>query len=886
MDNNATPTSDQNTKPQIVSSQLGNVIMYDLDEIDGLLSMLNRDLSGLAMASFTKRMDENVYGNVSIEGRALQRGLFFTYESYNVQFFGFPVRGVVTEYGKAYTALVEGFVDTDGNMMDPQEITIQTLPKRNPDAGYEEHDRIALEAAREGILLLKNEENVLPFNENETLNVFGKGLLQFRAGALGAGKINPRYYVLFMRAVEEFSGFSLNSELKDLYMQDIDVCPTEEMLDRAYEQSDTAIIMITRASGENLDNRPIPGEYYLSAEEQAIIQAVTRKFDKTIAIVNSGYPIDVSWVEKYHIKGLIVCGFAGMLGGQALVEILDGRVNPSAKLPDTWSLDYYDIPASKNFYNATEGAAVLGTEAPYFADTVYEEDIYVGYRYFETFQKEVAYPFGYGLSYTTFSVRPTHFEFDNHRLRLSVEVVNTGSIAGKEVVQIYVDEPDGLLEKPSRKLVGFSKTNVLEAGGTQDLYFEITEDQLTSFHTASAAWLMEKGTYTFYAGSSIKQLNEAGSFVLDETRTIRAVKNRMSPPVPIRALSKLDPEGTYPTGKHSGIKPNVTELTPKANRPRMTEAQPIKADAPSSLIKYPDVVANPELLDSFIKQLSLEELARLSVCKAAGWGMTDIGEAGRVFTLDQYEMEDFIVADGNSGVNVNKPNIGMPASATVCATFNTQLAYEVGRVIAEEAIENGVHMILAPGMNIHRNPLNGRHPEYFSEDPYLAGIMAGHQSKGLEENGISSCLKHTVANNCETVRKRNNSLMTERALREIYLKAFEVAIQVHKPDSIMTGYNACNGVFTAADEEMIQGVFHEEFGFEGFVMTDWGSYDTVDVVEAVAAGNCWITPGSPDYTYVTPIVEGVNDGRIERARLEKNVKYLLNVTIKRSSKKQ
>jgi beta-glucosidase len=266
--------------------------------------------------------------------------------------------------------------------------------------------------------------------------------------------------------------------------------------------------------------------------------------------------------------------------------------------------------------------------------------------------------------------------------------------------------------------------------------------------------------------------------------------------------------------------------------------------------------------------------------------MTGTGEAGRLFTFDKYEMEDFIVADGNSGVNVNKPNIGMPSSATVCATFNTQLAYEVGKVIAEEALENGIHLILAPGMNIHRNPLNGRHPEYFSEDPYLAGMMAGHHSKGLEENGVSSCLKHTVANNCETVRKRNHSLMTERALREIYLKAFEVAILVHKPDSIMTAYNALIGLFTAEDEEMIQGVFRGEFGFEGAVMTDWNSYDTVDVAAAIAAGNCWMTPGSPDDTFVTPIVEGVQKGRINKTRLEKNVKYLLKVAIKRTSKSE
>ena len=876
-------SNDKNDKPVLVTYSTENVFPYNLDDLDGQMCMLDRNFSGCAIVSFSKRMDENVIGKVTIEGKEL-KGRFVNPKVIQDQYVGFPIRGVITEYSKEYTALVEGFADIYGNLMDPQEITILTLPRREPIPGYEERDRVALEAAREGVLLLKNDGNVLPLKKDETLNVFGKGLLQFRTDALGAGKINPRYYVRFMRAVEEYSDFTLNPELATLYLTDVDICPSEGVLERAYEQSQTAIVMISRVSGENSDNCPIPGQYYLSNEEETMIQAVTRKFEKTIAIVNSGYPIDVSWVEKYDVKGLIVCGFAGMLGGQALVEILDGRVNPSAKLPDTWSLDYYDIPASKNFYNATQGQEILDTDSPYFADTIYEEDIYVGYRYFETFKQSVAYPFGFGLSYTTFSIRPTLCIYENQMVKLFVEVENTGVVAGKEVVQIYVEEPDGLLEKPIRELVGFSKTKLLEAGESQILEFNIKDEQLTSYHTDSASWIMEMGTYTFYAGTSVKQLQKAGSFELTETLTVRTVQNRMSPPVQIRALSKRDPEGTYPTGELSGIKSGITELTFKTMRQRKKEHQPIQADVPSTLIKYSDVVQSPELLDSFVKQLTVEELARLSVCKAAGWWMTEIGEAGRLFTLDKYEMEDFIVADGNSGVNVNKPNIGMPSSATVCATFNTHLAYKVGKIIAEEAIENGIHMILGPGMNIHRNPLNGRHPEYFSEDPYLAGVMAGHQSKGLEENGVSSCLKHTVANNCETVRKRNHSLITERALREVYLKAFEVAIQIQKPDSIMTGYNACNGVFTAEDEEMIQGIFREEFGFEGYVMTDWNSYDTADIVEAVAAGNCWMTPGSPDNTYVTPIVEGVRQGRIERARLEKNVKYLLNVTVKRARK--
>lgn len=855
---------------------------FDIDEIDGLFYMLDRDFKGCALFMFSKLINTDFEGKVWVEGKAIEK--FKILDLRNVggtQVFGIPARGVFKEYGKNYNVHVESFVDTDGNVMEPQDFAIKTSAKKYLTSGYEEHDKVALEAAREGIVLLKNEEEILPLKRNDVLNVFGKGLWEFRLNATGAGKINPRYRVGMIEAIENHSDFTFNIELKDLYMTYRDELPSEEIIDRAYKKSDIAIIVITRGSGENYDNCSDKGQYCLSDEEEAIIKAVTEKFEKTVAIINSGYPIEMTWIEKYNIKAVLSCGFVGMLGGQALIEILDGRVNPSAKLPDTWTYDYFDIPSSKNFYDAIDGKPALSAEAPLFVDTVYEEDIYVGYRYFETFGKPVAYPFGFGLSYTTFNMNVLDFKHTGDKTELSISVENTGQVPGKEVVQIYAKEPDGKLEKPAKKLLAFSKTALLNPGEKQTILIKVEEELYTSYDEETASWIIEMGSYDIFFGNSIKNLKKAGSFELDKTKIFKKVVNRMCPPVKIHTLSKKDPKGTYPTGKYSGVKEGVEKLEPKASRKKINEVNPIQAEVPKVLIKYSDVLKNPELLESFVKQLSIEELARLSVCAKSGWGMHEKGEAGRVFLINKYDMKDFVVADGNSGVNVNNPNIGMPSSSIVCASFNTELAYEVGRVIAEEAKENEINMILAPGMNIHRNPLNGRHPEYFSEDPYLAGVMAGYQSKGLEDNGVSSCLKHVVANNCETSRKRNHSLMTERAMREIYLKAFEFAIKVNKPDSIMTGYNAANGVFMAEDEEMIQGVFRGEFGFDGFVMTDWSSYTSMDIVEAVQAGNCWLTPGSMDNTYITPIVEGVENGRIDRVRLEKNILYMLRIMVKR-----
>lgn len=823
--------------------------VYDIDDVDGRMYMLDHGFSGCLVVRFTKEMDEAVYGKVTCGGMKLPQGMIKKMEAAGgIQMFGIPVRDICTEYAKEYTLHLEGFMDVDGNTMEPQDIMVRTLPMPERDSSYAEHDAVALQAAREGIVLLKNEGHVLPLSPDCELEV--KGANQFRLGAVGAGKINPRYYMNLKRALKECSGFQVR------------------------EQADTGVIVISRASGENYDNNAAKGEFYLTEAEEETVREMTSRCSKVVAVINSGYPMDLRWTEKYGVKAVVWCGFPGMLGGQALVEILDGRVNPSGKLPDTWSLDYFDIPSSANFYLPKDGEAALSADSPYFVDTFYEEDIYVGYRYFETFKKPVAYPFGFGLSYTDFTISAQYKEG-----RVKASVTNTGDRAGKEVVQIYVQIPDGKLEQPDKRLVGFAKTKCLEPGETQELEIGIPEKNLSSFDTDRACWILEPGEYTFYAGNCVNNVDKCGTYCLDVEKVIFQSENLMKLPVEMEVLSKKNPD--FPRGTQSGLKKEYQELTPKTERRHYTEAElSVKPEGLSEAGKTTESADTASIAADLAAQLSIEELARFSICASHGWGMHETGEAGRIYRLEGRDLPRYAVADGNNGVNVNRPNIGMPCSNTVCATWNRDIPYEVGRVIAEEAKENDISMILAPAMNIHRNPLNGRHPEYFSEDPYLAGIMAGYQSKGLEEHGVSSSMKHVIANNCEAARKRNHSFITERALREIYLKVFEYAISVHQPDSIMTSYNACNGCFAAEDEELIQGIFRREFGFDGFVMTDWNSYDTADVAEAVRAGNCWMTPGTTDDTYVRPIIEGVENGRIEEERLRSNVRHILEVVLK------
>ena len=813
---------------------------YDIDDVDGAFYMLNHALAGCMVFRFNKRMREDIIGNISCDGTSIHGVAIVPIAGGAAQLFGVPVREICREYDREYILHIEGYQDMDGNIMEPFDYSFRTYPRTEPDLAYIEHDELAKSAACEGIVLLKNEQDILPLPKNEEIFVWGDAM--FRLGAVGAGKITPRYSVTLQRAIEESSLV-------------------------VTENCETAVVVISRASGENIDNNAISGEYYLSDEETAQIISIREKYKRVIAILNTGYPIDVKWLNLYDIDVALWCGFPGMLGGQAVVEVLTGVCNPSGKLPDTWSNDYWDIPSSKNFYQPEESAKALDTDCDIWMDTCYEEDIYVGYRYFETFGEAVAFPFGFGLSYTEFTINVNCSNIqwrDEFIGEISIRVANSGKRAGKEVVQLYVSIPDGRLEQPSKRLIGFVKTKELVPGEEQEVILAIDQNKLTSYDERKAAWILEEGKYDFFIGNSIKALQSAGSAVLERPRLVKQVVNRMQPCIPFQRLSKW--KKSYPVGCLSGVKKEVHELVPKRE-----------------INKIKDCIL-PE--DSFVDELSQAELARISICASTGWGMHQEGEAGRVYKLEGKNMQDFVVTDGNNGLNLKRKNIGMPSSNLVCATWNSDLAYQIGVVIAAEAKENKIQMVLAPALNIHRNPLNGRHPEYFSEDPYLAGIMAGKQSKGLEDSGVSSCMKHVACNNAETVRKRNQTIVSERALREIYLKAFEIAMEIQNPDAIMTGYNAVNGCFAAEDEELLQGIFREEFGFQGFVMTDWNSYDTVDIARAIQAGNCWITPGSMDDTYVKPVLEGIESGVIDESRLRQNVKYLCRVIRSRKAIRQ
>ena len=847
----------------------------NLDQIEGKYSAYAK-VPYAVPVRMSKPIAENGYGKVTVDGIEVSKGqCFFMDVMIKMHCMLIPVGEVAREYGKEYTISLSGFTASDGTPFRDQSFKFQTLPRGEKNPAYHNHDEIALQAAREGIVLLKNENHVLPLNKDAVLNCFGAAQHCFRNTSTGASLINPRWQANFHQAIKEHSSFVVNEEVSKIYHCLKDVTPTMELLEGAIAKNDTAVVLISRTSGEFKDNKPCKGGYYLTDGERVMLQKVAEAFTKTVAILNTGYPIEMGWIEEYGIDAVIYTGFAGQAASYALLEILDGRTNPSGKLPDTFAIDYYDYPSAKNFINFAEEDELPG-EKDYGVHLYYEEDIYVGYRYFDTFGKRPAYCFGHGLSYTDFEITFGDINWDGKSVSVAASVKNIGNIPGKEVVQFYISAPDRRLEKPAKVLVAFEKTQLLNPGDSETLTLTAKAIDFASFDEVHTAFILEAGEYQVMVGNSLDTAKLVGIFGIGAEVVLRKTCNINPPVEEFHRISKADPE----------IRGN-SKIVPLEKRISIPAVRPVYAPKPlptynGKKITFPELKANHGLLDSFVAQMTDEELCRLNVCGGANWYLPwDDGSAGKTVLMRKYKLPSIRVSDGNTGLNLKKPNIGMPSSTVMAATFNKDLAYEVGKAIGEESRENGIAVNLGPGMNIHRNILNGRHPEYFSEDPVLAGTMAGYHGKGLVAAGTGCTYKHLYCNNSDTSRKASHSIVSQRAMHEIYYKVFEVAISVHMPTCVMTSYNAVNGIYPAENAQVMQDLVRGEWGFEGLIMTDWGTYDTVDPVEMVKAGNCWLTEGSPKYSKI--LAKAVREGRLSRSVLENNVRYLIELLLKKHS---
>lgn len=851
--------------------------VYNIDEMDGKPCMASLKFTGCFSIISAVEIDPNAMGMIYVNGKATREPIIVHDPGFG-EIIGIRIRGYATEYDKDYEITYRDAKDLEGNAIPDFSFSLHTMPRIDVGEQYPEHDDVVLQAALEGAVLLKNDNHVLPLVNGSVVNPFGSGSAVYRLGCLGAGKINPRYGIGAREGIEKYSSLQLNEELYHYYEKEEDTVPPLEMLQSAKEKNDCAVFFISRTSSEAQDMSKGKGGFLLTDDERHMIEEVSKNFSKKIAILNTAYPIETDWVEENQIDAVLWVGLPGMAGGRALGMLLDGSSNPSGKLPNTWAKAYEDYPSSKNFVTKADIEKMPKAKEVRFITTCYEEGLYVGYRYFDTFKKDAAYELGHGCSYTTFDKSCTQVVKDGKTsLKVEISVKNTGDCAGREVVLVYAHFDGGTLEQPEHRLVAFGKTKILLPGEEERLVLSVNESQLKSYSEKKAAWLIEAGEITFSLGGTAKEAGDFYSFTVAEDILIQKVKNRMMSPIEIHELNR-DNEQTF--WAQPGTSKAWTEDEAEKKLPYSVRSLSMHYDngveniSRETCILFEQVKQDPSLVPAFISQMTNKELARLSCGGKTGWGLEDSGYAGSLYTqgiLEKYGFSNYYFADGNNGLNMNDSNIGFPVSTVMCASYNEQLMYQEGRAIAKEAKDMNLHCILAPAMNLQRNPLCGRHCEYFSEDPYLAGRMAGWQSRGFEEGGVSSCLKHFCANNAETLRNTNHSIMTERTAREMYIRPFEYAFDINMPDSMMTGYNAVNGHYCADNEDLLTGILREEMNYTGYVMTDWGGYGDEGLDGALSAGMTFIAPGSPDETFSKVIEDALDQGTLSRKKVEENM---------------
>ena len=744
-----------------------------------------------------------------------------------------------------------------------------------------------LQSAEEGTVLLKNENAVLPIKD-EKISVFGRCQINyFYVGYGSGGDVNQPYEVSLIDGLKN-NGVRLNEELLAIYekwcadnpinhgfwghwpMNYPEMELSADVVKKAGENSDKAIVVLGRAAGEDRENKLEKGSYYLTDTEINMLNLVTANFDKIIVIMNCGNIVDMSWVKDYgdKISGIIYAWQCGMESGNAIANILTGKANPSGRLADTIAVKYEDYPSAKDFGNLEFNN--------------YTEDIFVGYRYFETFAPEKAlYPFGFGLGYTTFDIEPVSFEY-NENVKITVKVTNTGAVAGKEVVQIYVSAPSVKLHKAKKSLVAFKKTSELAPNESETLEFTVKLYDFASFDEDIYSYILEEGEYVFLAGNSVKTENVAGKVTIGYT-----VLEELSQICPVKNPFKLITGEMTKTGDLD-LKKRILDNLPKEIG--------FKGDKG---YKLEDVKSGKISLDELISQLDNKELEALT----RGQGKMDshygvVGNAGAfggiIPSLQEKGIPPIITTDGPAGIRIRKYTSLIPCGTALACTWNTPLIEELTSVMGAELSHHKSDVLLAPGMNIHRNVLCGRNFEYFSEDPLLSGKMAGAYTRGIQSGGGSACPKHFACNNQEVKRTTNDSRLTQRALREIYLKGFEICVKEASPLNIMTSYNKINGVWSHYNYDLVTTVLRGEWGYEGNVMTDWwmqkspspefpsikdNAYRVRSQVDVLMPGG--VHHVEKKYKSDGTLLKGIDTpSGITRAELERTAKNVLNLALK------
>lgn len=775
-----------------------------------------------------------------------------------------------------------------------------------------EHIALSRKAAEEGIVLLKNEDKILPLKKGSKVALFGKGTFDYVKGGGGSGNVICAYAKNLYDGIKELHSQEIFEPLAEFYKEKVqneyekDTFPgmiAEPLLDQTLTKAarmftDTAIVTFSRFSGEGWDrseiefyeendpckgNLSLPkisgqifpdGDFYLTMEEKALLFQVKEYFDKIIVLLNIGGIMDLSvFKEDKKIKSILWIGQGGMEGGVAAAETLCGMINPSGKLVDTYAGNINAYPSTENFHESFD-----------YVD--YYDDIYVGYRYFETIPgaaDEVCYPFGFGLSYTNFDIEIQKTEKKGDDIEIKVGVTNVGDKSGKEVVQVYHSAPQGLLGKPAKVLSAFKKTRELQPGESQLLTLKIFIASMASYDDLGkikkSAYVLEKGVYKFYVGNSVKNIEKLDyEFDLKENVITEQLSAKV---VPTSISKRMLADGTYETlpmseanNPDSSIIPKMIPGTDEGVLPRIHGRELGCEIIPQNAKPLKEVYEGKITLDEFVKQLNNEQLIDL----LGGQPCTGVANTFGFGNLPAYGVPNIMTADGPAGVRIDAVT-GVRTTAFPCATmlassWNTDLLEAIGEAGGAELKENNLSVWLTPALNIHRNPLCGRNFEYYSEDPYLAGKMGAAMVKGIQSNHVAATPKHFAVNNKETNRKHCDSRLSERALREIYLKAFEIIVKEANPWAIMTSYNVINGYRASECRELLEGILREEWGFKGVVTSDW--WTRGEHYKEIKAGNdIKMATG-----YTERVLAAMEKGAITREEIEICAKRVLELILK------
>ena len=781
-----------------------------------------------------------------------------------------------------------------------------------------EHNRILRHFGAECTVLLKS-DGTFPLEAPCELALYGSGARQTVKGGTGSGEVNSRTFVnveeglktagfqittgnwlyrygeIWPKSKKRFIRELKRSALKRGTLAILDsmgaVMPEPEYDLPLDANGDAAIYILSRISGEGSDRKPVPGDILLTETEKRDILALERKYSKFLLVLNVGGVIDLSPVME--VRNILLLSQLGSETGNILADIVLGKSTPSGKLASTW-FSWEDHPAVGSFGDRY--------------DTDYTEGIYVGYRYFDSTAKKPLFPFGFGLSYTRFEINEGKTEEEAGKIRVGVTVKNTGTRNGKETVQLYVSQPGGKLDKPYQVLAAFEKTDELKQDETQELTLTFDLRDLASYDSSRASWILESGDYVLRLGTSSRSTKAISILRLDGEVVIRLTKN---------CLGKPDRTDWKP------------ELLPQDTADSLS-VLPVHASAfETEIVEYP----LSEEVDPLIESLSDEELCLMNIgaFKRKGSGSV-IGAAGQsvagsagetVNCLKEKEIPALVMADGPAGLRLSRQytrdesgvhGIGsdmpesvmelMPAPAAffmkhfsgnrktegeiheqncsaipigtaLAQSWNLRFAEQCGDLVGDEMERFGIHLWLAPALNIHRDIRCGRNYEYYSEDPLLSGRFAAAVTRGVQKHpGCGTTIKHFAANNQETNRYGSNSIVSERAMREIYLRGFEIAVRESQPYALMTSYNLLNGIHTSERRDLIEDTLRAEYGFKGIVMTDWivaalnsgkKKYLAPNAARIAAAGGDLVMPGGPGD--LKAMLEGLKKGTVSRRQL-------------------